>query len=112
MIRRQFIKLAALTGATGIGCMRTLGALERKEATGAEDAKETKTIVWRVHGFTCVTCAVGLAVMLRQQNGVKSVEASYPNATVTIQFHPETVSEGSLRSFIADTGFTTEEQRG
>ncbi len=83
--------------------MRALDALE---------TKDTKTVTWRVRGFTCVTCAVGLEVMLRRQKGVKSAEASYPDATVTIQFHPELVSEASLRSFITDIGFTADEQKG
>ncbi|MGB0122999.1 MAG: heavy metal-associated domain-containing protein [Silvibacterium sp.] len=103
MIRRQFIKLATLTGATGLASLSALDALE---------TNYTKTVTWRVRGFTCVTCAVGLEVMLRRQKGVKSAEASYPDATVTIQFHPELVSEASLRSFITDIGFTADEQKG
>jgi len=112
MIRRQFIKFATLTGATGLASMGALIALEKNEAKNTIDATETKAVTWRVHGFTCVTCAVGLEVMLRQQKGVKSAQASYPNATVTIQFHPETVSEASLRAFITDIGFTADEQKG
>lgn len=103
MIRRQFIKLATLTGATGLASLSALDALE---------TKDTKSVTWRVRGFTCVTCAVGLEVMLRRQKGVKSAEASYPDATVTIQFHPELVSEASLRSFITDIGFSADEQKG
>ena len=112
MIRREFIKFATLTGATGLASMGALIALEKKEAKKAIEATETRAVTWHVDGFTCVTCAVGLEVMLRQQKGVKSAEASYPNATVTIQFHPETVSEASLRSFITDIGFTADEQKG
>jgi copper chaperone len=112
MIRRQFIKLATLTGATGLVSLGTLEALEKREAKNAEDARETKTVKWHVRGFTCVTCAVGLETLLRQQKGVKSVEASYPNASVTIQFHPDLVNEAALRSDIAELGFTTEPQIG
>ena len=50
--------------------------------------------------------------MLRQQKGVISAEASYPNASVTIQFHPNEVSEAKLRSFISEIGFTADEQKG
>lgn len=112
MFRRQFIKLATLTGATGIASLGTLSALEKKETGSALETRETKTVTWRVRGFTCVTCAVGLEAMLRQQKGVASAEASYPGASVTIQYHPETVSEAALRSFIEDIGFTTEDRRG
>ena len=31
------------------------------------EAKENRSVTYRVKGFTCVTCAVGLEVMLRQQ---------------------------------------------
>ena len=109
MIRRQFIKLAALTGATGLA---SLGTLEPKSAKQAIHAMGTKTVTWHVQGFTCVTCAVGLEVMLRQQKGVESASASYPSANVTIQFHPDQVSEASLRAFISEIGFKAGEQRG
>jgi anaerobic selenocysteine-containing dehydrogenase len=112
MIRRQFIKLATLTGATGLTSLGAFDALEKKASERATDAKEIKTVLWRIQGFTCITCAVGLEVMLRQQKGVKSADASYPGATVTIQFHPEEVSEASLRSFITGIGFTADEQKG
>jgi copper chaperone CopZ len=109
MIRRQFIKLAALTGATGLA---SIGAVETSAAQRAIHAAGTKTVTWHVQGFTCLTCAVGLEVMLRQQKGVISAEASYPNASVTIQFHPNEVSEAKLRSFISEIGFTADEQKG
>jgi copper chaperone len=108
MIRRQFLKLATLTGATGLASLGALDALEKHQAHSPLDAQNTTTVNWRVRGFTCVTCAVGLETMLRQQKGVASVHASYPNANVSIQFHPGQVSEASLRSFISELGFTTE----
>ena len=112
MIRRQFIKLAAFSGAGGIASLGTLDALAHTEARRAEDAKESNTVTWRVRGFTCVTCAVGLETMLRQQKGVTRAEASYPDAEVTIRFDPGTVSEASLRTFVTSIGFTTAEKKG
>ncbi len=82
MIRRQFIKLATLTGAGGLA---TLGTLDTFETSGLQP---THTVTWSVRGFTCTTCAIGLKVMLRHQKGVASAEASYPDATVTIQYEP------------------------
>lgn len=103
MIRRQFIKLATLTGATGLASMGTLEALE---------SKETKTVHWHITGFTCITCAVGLETMLRQHKGVKAADASYPDSAVAIRFYPEEVSEADLRDFITGIGFKAEEQKG
>ncbi len=105
MIRRQFIKLATLTGATGLASLGALDAIEKKTES-ATSHLPTETVGWHVAGFTCVTCAVGLETMLRQQKGVVAVAASYPQAHVTIQFHPDRVTEDSLRSFISDLGFT------
>lgn len=103
MIRRQFIKLATLSGVTGIASVGAMHAL---------DSRETKTVTWRVTGFTCVTCAVGLETMLRKEKGVKAAEANYEAARVRIEFYPEAVSEEALRSFITDIGFKAEEQKG
>lgn len=112
MIRRQFIKLAALTSATGLASLGALDSQEKKESKDEPDAREMRSVTWHVQGFTCVTCAVGLEVMVRQQKGVRFAEASYPNSTVTIQFHPEIMSEAKLRAFITDIGFTTDGQKG
>ncbi|MGB7189703.1 MAG: hypothetical protein WBD10_06175 [Acidobacteriaceae bacterium] len=107
MIRRQFLKLAALTSATGLASIGTLDALEH-QPTG-----ETKTVHWRVRGFTCPTCAVGLETMLKRQKGVKSVQATYPEAIVTIQYFPAQIKEAFLRGFISNLGFTASaEQKG
>ncbi|MGB7188563.1 MAG: heavy metal-associated domain-containing protein [Acidobacteriaceae bacterium] len=105
MIRRQFLKFAAITGATGLASIGTLDVLEHHEH---EPAGETKTAQWRVRGFTCPTCAVGLETMLERQKGVKSVQATYPEAVVTVQYSPTQINEVSLRSFITDLGFTAE----
>jgi hypothetical protein len=38
-------------------------------AAGPAAARETKSVTYRIEGFTCVTCAVGLDTMLRDQKG-------------------------------------------
>lgn len=112
MIRRQFLQIAALTGATAAASLGGLEAFEKHQAQDKLDkldASDTESIAWRVQGFTCVTCAVGLETMLKQQKGVVSVHASYPAASVAIQFHPRIVSKAALRSYISELGFTAEE---
>jgi copper chaperone CopZ len=96
MQRRRFVQMMTLAGAG------TLAAVELAH-TG-----ETKTATYRVKGFTCITCAVGLETMLREQTGVKWVKATYPEAHVTIRYDPSSVSEAALRGFISDLGFTAE----
>ena len=101
MLRRRFIQLMTVAGA---GSLATIPALE---------ASDTKTITYKVQGFTCITCAVGLETLLRQQKGVVWVKASYPDASATIKYQPAAVTEDQLKAFIAEMGFTPEpEQRG
>jgi anaerobic selenocysteine-containing dehydrogenase len=98
MFRRQFIQLATLAGAGGLS------------AVGAMAASEKKTVTWRIQGFSCITCAVGLDVMLERQKGVVRAESSYKDAKTTIVFHPGLVTEAALKASIADMGFRAEEQ--
>lgn len=96
MQRRRFVQMMTLAGAG------TIAAAE------LHHAGETKTVAYRVKGFTCVTCAVGLETMLREQKGVKWVKATWPGARVTIQYDPSSVNEAQLRGFICELGFTAE----
>lgn len=95
MIRRRFIQLFTL----GTGSLATIGAME---------ATEKKTVTYRITGFTCITCAVGLEVMLRREKGVAWARASYPDANVVINFHPHEVGEDSLRTYISSMNFKAE----
>jgi copper chaperone CopZ len=104
MIRRQFIRLATLASATGVA------SLGRPEIRDHDFAVATERVTWRVQGFTCITCAVGLETMLSQQKGVRSAKASYPDASVRIQFEPTVTGESTLRSFISELGFAVDER--
>jgi Cu+-exporting ATPase len=106
MIRRQFIKLATLAGATGLVSLGTVEALDSRAAKNSLDSGKTKVVKWRVRGFTCVTCAVGLETMLRRQKGVTEATATWPEAAVTIRYNAGEVDQEKLRSFITELGFT------
>jgi hypothetical protein len=90
MFRRRFI-----TGLTFAGVIGT-------------DAKtqQTKVVTYRVKGFSCITCAVGLDTMLLQHGGVLHSKSSYPDALTMIEFRPSLVNEESLKAFISEMGFT------
>lgn len=109
MIRRQFIKLATLTGATGLA---SFGAIEAfREDTAPTSSKDLSMVTWHVRGFTCVTCAVGLETLLRREKGVVTASATYPQGIVTIQYHAGLVTQDELRSAIAELGFTAEPEK-
>lgn len=93
MIRRQFIQMATLAGAGGLAALA---------------AAETRTVSYSIQGFTCITCAVGLDVLLERQKGVVRATSSYPDARTTIVFHPQLTTEAALKSSIAEMGFRAE----
>lgn len=95
MIRRRFIELITL----GTGSLAAMAAL---------DASEKQTVTYHVSGYTCITCAVGLETLLKQEKGVSWVKASYPDENVVIKYDPKEVSEDLLKSYIASMGFKAE----
>ncbi len=96
MLRRRFIQLMTAAGVSGVAALGTL------------EASDTRTITYKVKGFTCITCAVGLETLLLRQKGVVSAKASYPEASVVIKYVPATVTEDQLKAYIAEMGFTAE----
>lgn len=97
MDRRNFLQRITVASAS-------LGAA----GAGAEGAHEVR---FAVRGFTCVTCAVGLEVMLKQQPGVLRASASYPEGRVVIGFDSRATQAAVLRKFINQTtGFTVVEE--
>jgi len=77
---------------------------------GAAEGGQNKTVIYRVKGFTCVTCAVGLETLLRRQKGIARAEASYPDGTVRIDFDPGLLTGKALKGFISEMGFTVAEE--
>lgn len=92
MIRRKFLGMMTLAGAGAV-------ALE------GLDLAEQKTAIFRIAGFTCITCAVGLETLLEKERGVIRVKASYPESKAVITYHPKLTSEASLVTFIEEAGF-------
>ncbi|MGH9530356.1 MAG: heavy-metal-associated domain-containing protein [Terriglobales bacterium] len=102
MLRRQFVKLIA---AAGTGGLASIAAADASKSAGCQ------TVTYHVKGFSCITCAVGLDAMLKQQKGIVWSKSSYPDGTVIIKFDPKQVTGKSLKASIAEMGFTVEEKR-
>jgi copper chaperone CopZ len=98
MFRRRFLQLVTFATAGGLAPLQSI-------ATGA-----SRMVTYRVKGFSCITCATGLDTMLGQQKGITSSQSSYPDGRVTVGFNPEQVSEKTVVAFIADLGFTVENE--
>jgi copper chaperone CopZ len=93
MIRRQFIGLMTLAGAGGLIAREGLHSSQRR------------TVHYRVTGFTCITCAVGLETLLKRHAGVVEASASYRDGTTTVTYDSNLVSDAALVEFIESAGF-------
>jgi len=98
MIRRRFLQMAALSGASA------LTPLEAMATTAANTA--AKTAVFQVKGFSCPTCAVGLDTMFTRTRGIVSSHSTYPEGKVAVRFDPGAINEAQVRVVITDAGFT------
>jgi Cu+-exporting ATPase len=96
--RREFIR-----GITAAGAGLT--------ASGSGQAGEVSSVTFEVQGFTCVTCAIGLEVVLREQQGVKRAKASYKERKVVVGYDATCTSPQVVQAFInKTTGFTAVEK--
>ena len=100
MKRRRFLcrLTAAAAASTAVGL--ELGCGERAAMRG------TRRVTYQVRGFTCITCAVGLEVMLRGLRGVAEATASYVENSVAIAFDEQMTTEDALKQFISVCGFS------
>src|SRR5690242_18284085 len=95
MIRRKFLSLVTLAGVGGLAALESVAVTERK------------TVTFRITGFTCITCAVGLETLLEKEKGIIRAQASYPESKATIIYNPTVINEALLVKFIEEAGFKT-----
>jgi copper chaperone CopZ len=102
--RKFFSRLAAAVASTSATVMAK--AAFSRAGSGHH---ETRTVVFDIEGFSCVTCATGLEVMLMRHHGVIKAVASFPDAKATITFDNTLISAAALKDAIAGCGFTARE---
>jgi Cu+-exporting ATPase len=85
--------------------MASVGGIAPLEAVSAA---ATRTVIYHVKGFTCITCATGLDTLLSQQKGIASSKSTYPEGKVTVAVDPGQMTEQAIVTFIADLGFTVQ----
>ena len=85
--------------------MASVGSIAALETASAAAAR---TVVYRVKGFTCITCATGLDTLLSQQKGVAASKSTYPEGKVTVSFDPGQITEQAIVAFITDLGFAVQ----
>jgi Cu+-exporting ATPase len=90
MFRRKFIQQAT----SGLVALGPVAA-----------AASTKTVAYRIEGFTCITCAVGLDTMLRDLTGIVRSKSNYAERSSVIEFNSGLVTEAAIKAFILELGF-------
>jgi copper chaperone CopZ len=93
MIRRKFLTLMTLAGASSFATLKAATAIEKK------------TVTYKISGFTCITCAVGLETLLQREKGIIAAKASYPGAIARVTYDPKSTSEASIVEAIESMGF-------
>lgn len=93
VIRRQFLEQVTKLGTTGLIAVQTGCTRERQ------------TVIFRIEGFTCITCATGLETLLSRERGVVSVVASYPKSLARVTFDPGLTTPETLAQQIQAMGF-------
>lgn len=58
-----------------------------------------------VQGMSCASCAVSVERIIKAQKGVQSASVNYANATLNVEFSPDTVQPGDLKSAAQMIGF-------
>lgn len=99
MFRRRFLQLITVAGA---------GSLTRLSAAASS---RTITVTYRVRGFTCATCAVGLDTLLLREKGIAQSHSTYPEGRVTVTFDPELTSKRTIVGLISEMGFHADEDQ-
>jgi|SRR5437588_2256732 len=100
MDRRKFLSVVTGMAGTTIGLGMVKAGLDLTASP-----KPTLKVTYQVKGFTCITCATGLEVILLRERGVVRAAASYPDARVVIEFDENLTSEDKLKEVIAGCGF-------
>jgi len=101
MIRRRFLQLVALSGASALAPLEAIAG----SSAGAGANAKGKTAIFQIKGFSCATCAVGLDTMFSRTKGILSSHSTYPEGKVTVSFDPESINEAAVGAVITDAGF-------
>lgn len=99
MERRNFLRTVVIGSGTGAG----LAALERQKKQAAK--LEWPKVEWRVEGFYCPTCAIGLETLLQRNEAIGSVTAEYPSGRVRIGYDAAKITPATIAALIEEAGF-------
>lgn len=99
MERRGFLRTVVMTGGAGAG----LAVVDRRKST--RERKETAKLEWKVEGFYCPTCAIGLETLLQRNGAIGRVAAEYPSGRVKIGYDAAKIAPAAIAALIEEAGF-------
>lgn len=65
----------------------------------------TRTVVIKVKGMTCGSCAIAIEQTLKATEGVEGAEVSYESGEARVKYDGRKVSLAKLREIINDMGY-------
>ena len=65
----------------------------------------TRTVVIKVKGMTCGSCAIAIEQTLKATEGVEGAEVSYESGEARVKYDDRKVSIAKLREIINDMGY-------
>ncbi|KAK6937111.1 Heavy metal-associated domain, HMA [Dillenia turbinata] len=83
-------------------------ALSIPEPNNRKD-KKVRTIMFRVGGITCASCATSIESVVKKLNGVRSVAVSVIQGQAVVDYVPELVTASTIKETIEDAGFEVDE---
>jgi copper chaperone CopZ len=89
MVRRQFIR--------GVACGLGVGP--------AAGGSKIRKAAYHIEGFTCITCAVGLDTLLKEEKGIVHSKSSYADRTSIVEYDSDQIREEEIRVRIQEFGF-------
>ena len=91
MIRRTFLGLTAAAG--GLAVLR------------AAEKPDKKIVTYKVEGFWCPTCSVGLETLLAREKGILATSATYPDGKTAVTYDARHSSPAAISASIEAMGF-------
>lgn len=99
---REDLKAALLQYPNGV-------AVNGSQPNPIGDDKKISTLVFKVTGITCSSCATSIESALGELNGIVSVMVSPLQGQAVVKYNPELINATMIKEAVEDTGFQVDE---
>ncbi|KAL3518892.1 hypothetical protein ACH5RR_021481 [Cinchona calisaya] len=99
---KKDLKTALLQNPNGIGVLVS-------QTNHDGDEAKIRTLVFKVTGMTCSSCATAVESALMKLNGVKIAEVSPLQGVAVVKYNPEIITAKMIKEVAEETGFQVDE---